>query len=125
MRLKNQQISLKTLLQTFAHGCTFEERLPFESLIQIFSFLSFEVRTVIRRGKSTNLYFVGFLQLVGVLVLTVVALLGLDGRVDPLLLHLRPRQVEIGVGLLVQVQGSFGCAERFLVLLLRLAQLDE
>ncbi len=62
------------------------------------------------------------MQLVGVLVLAVVILLRFDGRVHPLLLHLGPRQVEIGVGLVVGVQGALRGPEGLLVLLLGLGQ---
>ena len=68
---------------------------------------------------------VGLLQLVGVLVFGVLALLRFDGGVHPLLLHLGPRQVQILVGLLVRVQGALRRAERLFVLLLRLGEQDQ
>lgn len=46
---------------------------------------------------------VGLLQLVGVLVLAVLALLALDAGVHPLFLHLRAGQVEVSVRLQVVV----------------------
>ena len=53
-----------------------------------------------------HLQLVGFLELVGIFILAIVALLGLDGRVYPLFFNLGSGQVEVGIGLLVQVQRS-------------------
>lgn len=65
-----------------------------------------------------HLKLVGLLKLVGVFIFAIVALLRLDGGVDPLFFNLGSGQVEVGVGLLVQVQRSLRRTEGLLVLLL-------
>ena len=72
-----------------------------------------------------HLPLVGLLQLVGVFVLRVLALLCLDRGVHPLLLHLGPREVQIFVGLLVGVERALGRPEGLLILLLRLGEQDQ
>lgn len=45
----------------------------------------------------TYLQAISFLQLIRILILAILTLLALDAGVHPLLLHLRPRQVEVSI----------------------------
>ena len=72
-----------------------------------------------------TLQLVGLLQLFGVLVLVVLALVVLDGRVDALLLDFGPRQVQVSVRLPVSVLGPFRLAEGLFIILLRPVQRVE
>ena len=78
-----------------------------------------------RRLSRSHLPLIGLLQLVGVFVFRVLALLRLYRRVHPLFFDLGPRQVQILVGLFVRIKRTLRGPKRLFVLFLGLVEQDK
>lgn len=66
----------------------------------------------------TRLNLVGFLELLGVLIFVVIALMAFDGRVNTLLLDVGSREVQIGISFTVRIFGPLCFSESLFIILL-------